>query len=198
MPFKPESKAAIVERAAVSFNQRGYWGTSMSDLAQRVGTSKGAIYGHVGSKDELAVLAFDHAAAATRQAVDRRLDGVEDPMDWLHAFVDAWGELNGAPAVPGGCPVMKVATEAPEARKVVGQRAREVLTEWVARIRLAISLAKQAGRAREDVDPQAEAEFLFATLEGAGLMARTNGSVDCSRRTVQLLHAHLDTLVPRS
>ncbi|HWO65481.1 MAG TPA: TetR/AcrR family transcriptional regulator [Umezawaea sp.] len=47
------------------FNERGYDGTSMEDLARKLGITKSAIYYHVPSKDEL-----------LRLAVDRALDGL--------------------------------------------------------------------------------------------------------------------------
>ena len=47
------------------FNERGYDGTSMEDLAARLGISKSAIYHHVSGKDEL-----------LRPRVDRALDGL--------------------------------------------------------------------------------------------------------------------------
>jgi AcrR family transcriptional regulator len=46
------------------FNERGYDGTSMEDLSQRLGISKSAIYHHVQSKDELLRMAVDRALDA--------------------------------------------------------------------------------------------------------------------------------------
>ena len=43
------------------FNERGYDGTSMEDLSQRLGISKSAIYHHVDSKEALLSLALDRA-----------------------------------------------------------------------------------------------------------------------------------------
>jgi AcrR family transcriptional regulator len=51
--------------AATVFNERGYDGTSMEDLAGRLGITKSAIYHHVPGKAEL-----------LRLAVDRALDGL--------------------------------------------------------------------------------------------------------------------------
>ena len=43
------------------FDERGYDGTSMEDLAQRLGITKAAIYHHVAGKEELLRLGMDHA-----------------------------------------------------------------------------------------------------------------------------------------
>ncbi|MBM7784008.1 TetR/AcrR family transcriptional regulator [Tenggerimyces flavus] len=52
------------------FNERGYDGTSMEDLARRLGVTKAAIYHHVSSRDEL-----------LRLATDRALDGLFEVAD---------------------------------------------------------------------------------------------------------------------
>jgi AcrR family transcriptional regulator len=56
---------ALLQVAVKLFNERGYDGTSMEDLAGKLGITKSAIYHHVSSKDEL-----------LRLAVDRALDGL--------------------------------------------------------------------------------------------------------------------------
>jgi AcrR family transcriptional regulator len=58
-------RESLLRVAVTVFNERGYDGTSMEDLAARLGITKSAIYHHVSSKSEL-----------LRLAVDRALDGL--------------------------------------------------------------------------------------------------------------------------
>jgi len=53
--------ATLLPVAAELFNERGYDGTSMRDLAARLGIAKSAIYHHVAGKEELLRLALDRA-----------------------------------------------------------------------------------------------------------------------------------------
>lgn len=46
-------------QAASLFNQRGFEGSSMSDLMAAAGLEKGGIYRHFSSKEELAAEAFE-------------------------------------------------------------------------------------------------------------------------------------------
>ena len=78
---RPGHDLESVLRVAVGlFNERGYEGTSVDELASRLGVTKSAIYHHVSSKEEL-----------LRMAVDRALDG-------LFAVLAAAGEQAG-PAI---------------------------------------------------------------------------------------------------
>jgi len=53
--------AALLDVAVEVFNERGYDGTRMDDLARRLGISKSAIYHHVAGKEELLQIALDRA-----------------------------------------------------------------------------------------------------------------------------------------
>jgi len=48
-----DTKSAILKKAAALFSDKGYAGTSMSDLAEELGLSKAAIYHHFESKESL-------------------------------------------------------------------------------------------------------------------------------------------------
>src|SRR5262249_59386386 len=86
------TRRLILERAAPVFNQRGYAGASMSELVEATGIEKGGIYNHFGSKEELAVEAFDYAIglivegyAAVQEGtagVDRRPGGAARLRGW--------------------------------------------------------------------------------------------------------------------
>jgi AcrR family transcriptional regulator len=60
--------ATVVERSVALFNERGFDGTSMEDLARHLGITKSAIYHHVAGKDTLLGLALDHALSGLEQA----------------------------------------------------------------------------------------------------------------------------------
>jgi AcrR family transcriptional regulator len=63
--------ASVLVVAVELFNERGYDGTSMRDLAARLGIAKSAIYHHVAGKEELLRLALDRALAGLSAVADR-------------------------------------------------------------------------------------------------------------------------------
>lgn len=48
-----ETKERILNTALALFSQLGYLGTSMSDIANELGMTKGALYKHYTSKQEI-------------------------------------------------------------------------------------------------------------------------------------------------
>jgi AcrR family transcriptional regulator len=68
--------ASLLDVTVQVFIDRGFDGTTMQNLSQRLGISKSAIYHHVSSKDELLALALDRALDGMDSVVEgtRQLD----------------------------------------------------------------------------------------------------------------------------
>jgi AcrR family transcriptional regulator len=56
-----DARTALLAAAAEVFAQRGYSGASMDEIAERAGYSKGALYWHFDSKDELFFALMDQS-----------------------------------------------------------------------------------------------------------------------------------------
>jgi len=62
---------SVLQVAVQVFNERGYDGASMEDLAKRLGIAKSAIYHHVSRKEELLRMALDRALDGWAGAAER-------------------------------------------------------------------------------------------------------------------------------
>src|SRR6266403_126561 len=166
-----ETKKEIVRKAAPLFNQKGYAGTSLSDLMDATGLQKGGIYRHFSGKEELATEAFDYS---WQKAVTGRLEGVENVLnsvDRLKKMVDNFVDMR-AGLVPGGCPLMNTAIEADDGNTVLRNRARKALQGWITRLsRIAVD-----GIHKHEIDtrikPRKLSEWIIGSLEGALLLSR--------------------------
>ena len=50
----------IIEKTAEIFNRKGYAGTSMSDITEATGLTKGSIYGNFENKEDVALAVFEY------------------------------------------------------------------------------------------------------------------------------------------
>lgn len=64
-------KARMLRAAAQCFNQKGYSGTSLRDVADVLGLTDPALYYYVRNKEELVYLCYVRAADLGREALDR-------------------------------------------------------------------------------------------------------------------------------
>jgi len=193
------TRRRIVESAAAVFNTRGYFGSSMSDLVRETGLKKGGIYNHFGSKEELALEAFEFSTGITRRRFVSALEGREGALERLFAVVEVLGGLAEDPPVAGGCPILNTAVESDNAHPILKERAREAMDGW---LRLVGSLIKEGirtGELRPDAAPRETASVVVATLEGAVMLSRLHNDPAHMRRAVDHLKRHLESLArPRT
>jgi TetR/AcrR family transcriptional regulator, transcriptional repressor for nem operon len=123
------TRRLILERAAPVFNQRGYAGASMSELVEATGIEKGGIYNHFGSKEELAVEAFDYSISLIVDGYAAVQEG-KVGLDRLEAIIEIFGNWSGHPLVAGGCPIMNTAIEADDTNPALAARARAAMDSW--------------------------------------------------------------------
>lgn len=149
---------SLLQVAVGVFNERGYDGTSMEDLARTLGISKSAIYHHVRSRDELLRLALDRAldglftAAAEAEARDGR--AIERLEHLVLASVAVLVER-----LPFVTLLLRVRGNT-EVERAALDRRREF-------DRLVADLAERAvaeGDLRPDIDPAVTARLLFGTV----------------------------------
>ncbi len=188
------TRRRIVERAAEVFNTKGYFGSSMSDLVREIGLEKGGIYNHFGSKEELALEAFDYAAGTMQERFKAALAGKQRALERLFAVVDVLGGLAEDPPVAGGCPVLNTAVESNDTHMELKERAREAMSGWLRLIGSIIKEGVRKGELRPDTDPRETASVVVATLEGAVMLSRLYDDPAYMKRSVYHLKEHLRSL----
>ena len=82
-----DSRQEILRTAARLFQQRGYDATSMNDVAAALKLSKGGLYHHFQSKDEILYEIMNHAMEITQDRVLNPVRGIADPEERLRALI---------------------------------------------------------------------------------------------------------------
>ena len=81
-----ETKERILNTALALFSQRGYLGTSMSDIANELGMTKGALYKHYTSKQEI----LDRITARMGELDQERAQAYQMPDAEPDGFAEAY------------------------------------------------------------------------------------------------------------
>jgi TetR/AcrR family transcriptional regulator, transcriptional repressor for nem operon len=187
------TRRLILERAAPVFNKRGYAGASMSELVEATGIEKGGIYNHFGSKEELAVDAFDYAISLIVDGYAAVQEG-KVGLDRLVAIIEIFGHWSGHPLVAGGCPIMNTAIEADDTNPPLAARARAAMDSWHRLIGSIVKDAKARREIEDDVDPYELATLVTSTLEGSLMLTKLFDDHAYKHRAVASLTEHVESL----
>ena len=166
----------LLDAAEKAFAEQGLGGAALEDIADAAGYTRGAIYAHFGSKEELFL-------AAIERERQRFLDGFADVISSFHHLNDLnldelsvrWRELMSGDAEPKvaalGYEFTLYLVRHPEAReRVAAQRLEAVrwLAEYIARG------AERIGGSL-NVPPETLARVILATNEGVTLNSHVDG-----------------------
>jgi AcrR family transcriptional regulator len=189
-----QTRRRIVELAAPVFNRQGYVGASMRDLVDATGLEKGGIYNHFGSKEQLALEAYDYAMSLVTEGLARSQVGATDAIDRLQRMIRSFAKFARRPAIAGGCPIMNTAIEADDTHPELRDRARESMTLWHRLIGRIVKDGTAAGELVSGIDPYALASLITGSLEGGVMLSGLYDDPAHVDRIVEHLSAHVDTL----
>jgi len=166
------TKQRLSTQAARLFAERGYHGTSVSDLAAALGIHKSSVYAHIETKEDLLAEIALAGAAAFHAALDGLSSG--SASDRLREALQAHLEV-----VKGQLDVATIWLQ--EWRFLTGDAREEFLRqrhayEW--RISKLIEEAVAAGELRQDLDPRYALLLFFSVANWTYTWFDANTNVD--------------------
>jgi AcrR family transcriptional regulator len=165
----------IIEKAAPIFNKKGIAGTSLSDLTEATGLTKGSIYGNFKDKDEVAVCVFQYNVDNLISYLTRSIDKENTSIDKLLAIPKAYRKLYKTMIAYGGCPILNTAAEADDTHQVLCRMTVAAIENMKKTIFKLAESGRQAGELHTDTDTNKMAEVIICLIEGGSLLSKTTG-----------------------
>lgn len=161
----------IIKTVAPIFNKHGYIGTSMSDLTEATGLTKGALYGNFENKEALALSAFEHNRNILLATIDDKLGIPGTSLEKLSSLTDFYKKYDSFTSTMGGCPVLNVGVDAQHNNKLLAAAAKETIKEIEGKIALVLENGLHKAELKIPVTPLQFAKQMFTMLQGAISMA---------------------------
>jgi AcrR family transcriptional regulator len=188
------TRQRVLERAAAVFNERGYQATSMADLVEVTGLEKGGIYNHFGSKDDLAVAAYEHNTGILAAAVREAVVPLSGSLERLLAAIEVYRRFAHEPPFPGGCPTLNTAIESHGSDERLHEKAREVMRRLLGATERMVRRGIEDGTFPASVDARALATVIVGAIEGGLLLAEMYRDASHMDRVTEHLGEHLRSL----
>jgi TetR/AcrR family transcriptional regulator, transcriptional repressor for nem operon len=179
------TRQQIIEVTAPLFNMKGYEGTSLSDLCEVTGLTKGALYGSFANKEELAQEAFYYAISEMRAQGIRQMEIKKTNKEKLIAFLEFFTRYVLDPPVKGGCPLLNTAVEADDHRTSMKRIVMRELERSIISITDLLDKGKKSGEFKSDIKSRELALFFFCAIEGAIMFSRVSSSEEAMKSVVK-------------
>jgi AcrR family transcriptional regulator len=187
------TRQLIIEKAAPLFNKNGYAGTSLSAIMKATGLAKGGLYGNFKNKDEIAAMTFEYAYNKIKTAILMKICTCTTSYEKLGAILHFYRDYITNPPIEGGCPLLNTSVEADDSFPFLKTRARAAQNEMLNSLVQIFQSGKKNGEFKENIQPQREAEMMYALIEGAIVMAKINDNPTILHRILDRIGDHIET-----
>jgi TetR/AcrR family transcriptional repressor of nem operon len=193
------TREAILEAASRLIHVHGYNHTSLDDMLRESGVGKGNFYYHFKSKEELGYAILDQIIASF---LDRTLepcfsDPARGALVQIRCFVDRVLEAQRESNCVGGCPLGNLAAELSDVHEGFRARLTSVFAAWRERLTQALRDAQLQGAVDGTCRPEAVADFLVASLEGAILLTKLTKDITVMEQCAVEMKRYLSMFEPR-
>jgi TetR/AcrR family transcriptional repressor of nem operon len=189
-------KARIVHESLKLFSLKGFLSTSIQEILEATGSSKGGFYNHFSSKEDLFFHVLDEARGIWRQ---RNLDGLDElqrPGDKIVALLRNYKDryLKDADNFPGGCVFITLIAELNDQRPHLSKEIEKGFIGLKKMIRRLLDEAVASGELSGQVETAAVTEILFNGMLGASLSYGVNKSKSSLDKSIAALIEYFENL----
>ncbi len=189
-------KEKIIHEALRQFSTKGFMSTSINDILEAVGTSKGGLYNHFKSKEDLFLAALSEARKIWRQRNLAGLHQLERPLDKIKKLLENYRDhyLADSENFPGGCIFVNLAVELNDQQPHLAREVNEGFERFKGMIKRLLDQEKAAGGLKDGIDTAVVAEMVFSAIVGTCVTYTSDKSKEHLGRNIAALLDYLKTL----
>jgi AcrR family transcriptional regulator len=161
----------IIDKSLQLFSVKGYFNTSISDILQATGLTKGGLYCHFRSKEEVWRAVYDDAVQIWKAVVFKEMRSIDDPMERIERTIEnVLMAYLGGDVFDGGCFFVNMLVELSGQSDTMG---RHILKGFVGFSKLFQSWLTEAEARdllKDGLDIREISSFIVITLNGAATL----------------------------
>ena len=189
------TRQKIIEKSLQLFCVKGYYNTSINDILEATGLTKGGLYGHFSSKEAIWHAVYDEALCIWRQVVFAGIQSGSNPLERIQIFIenDIRHKL-GDDVFEGGCFFHSMLVElsgqsADMSRRILGgfRQLAELLRNW-------LEQAEQLGLLKKGLNFREIADYIIISLNGAAALYASSRNPAVLDHTVSQLRFYIRQL----
>jgi len=185
MPAVSNKRERLIQAAKDLIHKQGYNKTTLADIADNSGVPLGNVYYYFKTKEDIGS-AVIHQRSDELDAMYKNWDALPNAIDRLNALLDMPLQMR-ATITSSGCPIGSLAQELNKDNSDLTHEAARLLNNQV-------QWATEQFRQLGSIQPQDDAVFMLATIQGSMLFANSMGQPDTVNRQISRLRKWLENL----
>ncbi len=189
------AKTKLLDAALSVIRTKGYSATTVDDLCQAAGVTKGGFFHHFKSKEELAVAAADHWSQITGEFfAGSPYHAHADPLDRVLGYVDLRRAILQGDLPDFTCLVGTMVQETYDSNPAIRDACERSISSHAAEV--ARDIAEAKALYAPDAPWSAESLGLYtqAVIQGAFILAKAKGNSGVAGDCIDHLRRYIETL----
>lgn len=167
-----KTRQFIIESTAELFNKKGYAGTSLSDITEATGLTKGSIYGNFVNKDEVSKEVYLFNSKRLQQGINENLNAGMTSREKLTAFLNYYRNSIQTNLSKGGCPIMNTAIEADDTMPFLKAEVAKTFKGWADKFAAILEEGQSKNEIKNSVNISEYAYLFIMLIEGGILLTK--------------------------
>lgn len=164
----------ILDKVAPIFNKQGYVGTSLTDITNATGLTKGAIYCNFSNKEDLALKSFQLNITIAIKPLFRLISTTQGSINKLHVITNYQRSYYDLVKDRGGCPMLRVGVDTKFINPLLFAESQNLSQKFTSGLTTIIEEGIINNEIQENTDPAAYAKVILSLIEGSSLLAFTH------------------------
>jgi TetR/AcrR family transcriptional repressor of nem operon len=187
-PERGDARTRLLEAARDVIRRKGFAATSVDDLCQSAGVTKGAFFHHFKTKDALGVAAANFWAETTSALFARApYHEPDDPLDRVLAYLEFRRDIIGGETFEYTCLVGTLTQEVHDSAPAIRDACAASIFGHAATLEADIEAARTQRGIHADWTAASLARHTQAVLQGGFILAKATGDSDLARESVDHL-----------
>jgi AcrR family transcriptional regulator len=189
------TRQKIIAQAMQLFCLKGYFNTSIDNIVQAAGLTKGGLYGHFRNKEEIWYAVYDECVRLWKSVVLKGVRDLPDPLARLERVIEnSLQHYLGAGVFEGGCFLLNSLVDLTGQSPAMSRHVLQGFQSFSALLRRWLEEAEQQGRLRDGLNLEEIADFIVVALNGAIPLYAASQDPAVWQRTRAQLSFYLNTL----
>ena len=185
----------IIEKSLQLFCVKGYYNTSINDILEATGLTKGGLYGHFSSKEDIWYAVYDEALGIWRKVVFKGIQSNSSPLERIQTFIenDIKNKL-GNDVFEGGCFFHSMLVELSGQSVAMSKHILGGFMQLAGLLCTWLEQADQQGMLKEGLNFKEIANYIIISLNGAAALYASSRDPAILDHTVSQLRFYIRQL----
>ncbi len=190
-----QTRQNITEKSLQVFSVKGYFNTSINDILTATGLTKGGLYGHFPSKEDIWYAVYDEAVKIWRNIVFRNMRNIANPLQRIEITIDNHlRNYLGADVFKGGCFFVNMLVEISGQSEKMSRQILKGFVQFSRLLRIWLKEADEIGLLKKGLNYREISDFIVITLNGAATLYSASKDPFIWKQTINQLRFYINQL----